>query len=320
MAMLPCSIAIMVLLYLAAGAITTPSLTALLLALLTTLALRWMSNALQLIRVRSWAISSVFALLVGTAAPLHDWAPEAMGLALLYLVHIAGLLFSTEGARPQVGVLISSVALALMSMIEPLMLWLLLPMLVAMLFALRVLTGRTLTALFFGLLLPYEVWLAVFLYANGAEALAGLLQEDTLRAILAPASGQAWAFDSLSFAPEALLPHLPRLGVGVLLLFSLIANIHFMRTSIDDKISVRMHYVTLLLQWPVLVALPVTGCLQAEADISRALLPVVCVAVCSAPLLGRYIVFARGRGAAVVSWLMMLTLLFLWLCPYLFSA
>ena len=293
MAMLPCSIAIMVLLYLAAGAITTPSLTALLLALLTTLALRWMSNALQLIRVRSWAISSVFALLVGTAAPLHGWAPEAMGLALLYLVHIAGLLFSTEGARPQVGVLISSVALALMSMIEPLMLW---------------------------LLLPYEVWLAVFLYANGTEALAGLLQEDTLRAILAPASGQAWAFDSLSFAPEALLPHLPRLGVGVLLLFSLIANIHFMHTSIDDKISVRMHYVTLLLQWPVLVALPVTGCLQAEADISRALLPVVCVAVCSAPLLGRYIVFARGRGAAVVSWLMMLTLLFLWLCPYLFSA
>lgn len=313
MAMLPCSIAIMVLMYLADAAFSLASAAGLLIALLTTLALRWVSNALQLIRVRSWAVSSAFALLIGATAPLHGWAPWAMVLCLLHLVHLSGLFYSAVLARGQVGVLVSSAALALMSMLEPLTLWLLVPMLVTMLLCLRVMNGRTFAAVFFGLLLPYEFWLAWILCSGGVDALVAMLQECSVADLLLPKVGNWQAVLDIFATGLGHKAAVTAVGEGALLVLSLFAIVHFLKTSIDDKIVVRMFYITVLMEWVVLTALLLVGMPQ-----SVGLIP--CLALCSAPLWGRYLVFARGWTAAVVSWLMMLTLLFLWLCPYLFSA
>lgn len=311
--MLPFSIAIMVIVWLAGAPITLASAAGLVLALLTTLALRWVSNALQLIRVRSWAVSSVFALLISATAQLHGWSVEMLGLGLIYMVHVTGLIYCLDMARPQVGVFISAVALALMSMVEPLTLWLLVPMLLAMLFALRVLTGRTLTALFLGLLLPYEFRAAYFLHSHGATALIDFVSGGGLEDVFIPAIGELWRAAVIPRSAADWLPLIQPLGCGALLLFSLIANIYFVLTSIDDKLVVRMQHFTLLLQWPVLTALLLVGMPQ-----SVGLIP--CVALSSAPLMGRYAVFSRGWGAEAVWWLLVLTLTFLCLCSFIFSA
>lgn len=77
-----------------------------------------------------------------------------------------------------------------------------------------------------------------------------------------------------------------------------------MRTSLDDKISTRMRYITLLLQWPMLLALtllcPGTG---------KCLVPAL--ALCSAPFVARWAVFSRGWIASLAFWLMVATMMIL---------
>ena len=105
------------------------------------------------------------------------------------------------------------------------------------------------------------------------------------------------------------------IGVAVLLVLSpfvLISIIHFLRTSLDDKLTTRLQYVTILMEWVVLLALLILFWPGTKSMIPAMML-------CSAPFVARYIVFSRGWVAATVFWLFILTLLSLYLCPCWFS-
>ena len=301
MAMLPFSIAVAVLLWITYTPVVPEKVAGLALALLTTLTVRWVSNTLQLIRIRSWAVSSVFILLIAATAPLHQWELVPMGLCMLYAVHLAGMLFSTYGSRPHVSVFISIIALACMAMIQPLTLWLLPVCLIAMLLPLRVWSGRTASAILLGLLLPFQIWLCWQLM-NGtlAESADGII------AILTtPPSG--WEQLSIPYSQFAI----PNGFCLLFIVYCLIANIHFLRTSLDDKMSTRMHYISILLQWPVVLALFLLW-QPCSANL------VAVMALCSAPLMARYFVFSRGWAGVLMFWLFVLYLLFVCICPSIF--
>ena len=294
--MLPISIVLAVVVFLLRSTLTLESVAGLLLALITTLAVRWVSNYLQLIRVRSWAVSSVFILLISAAEPIHGWSIMSMGLCALCWVHVAGLLFCTQADRPHLCIFVSTLALALMIMVQPLLVWLLPACMAVVMIVLRVWSPRTLAAIFLGLLLPWQVWAAWHLTQGSLAAAAA-----DIVAVLTAAP-------HLSAVP--MWP--PSAGVAGLLALSpfvLISVIHFLRTSFDDKLSTRLQYVTMLVEWVVLLILfwP-----YAKSMVSAMML-------CSAPFVARYVVFSRGWVAATVFWLLILTLLALYLCPCWFS-
>ena len=312
-AMLPVSMAIAVLLWLLQVPVTPESAAGLLSALILTVAFRWLSNALQLIRVRSWAVSSVFILLVAVTAPLHGWSVGAMGLCALYMVHGGALIFATEGSQPQTGVFISVLALACIAVIVPQVMWLLPLNILAMMLALRVWTGRTLTAVFLGLLLPFEAWAAWHLMRDTLPEAAAAFMGD-----IVPFSSFGGTSVDTFLSPYFLL-------LTPVILFTVFGIVHFLRTSLDDKISTRMRYTTLLLEWPVLVALfvwqgirtPDGGLAQDAGCSSRLFSPqtetdgglCLFLLLCSSPFLARYFVFSRGWQANVAFWLFVLSLL-----------
>ena len=304
MAMLPVSIVIAVVLWLWQAPQTLESVAGLACVLILTLALRWLSNTLQLIRVRSWAVSSIFVVLMAVCAPLHDWSVEVMGITTLYMMHVGGLLFSTHVRRPQLAVFISSVALGCLTMVLPQTVWLLPFSVMAMAMPLRIFSARVLAALLLGLLLPYEVWAAWYL-------VQGILVE----AFTTLVNGVIPSFTSLLTPhPSLLTPY--SLLLTPILLFSLFSLVHFMRTSLDDKIATRMRDIVLLLQWPVLlvlVVLQVTESSTANVQCSMSLAPAWIL--CCSPLLARYFVFSRGWQAGLAFWLFLLSLVAMSLYP-----
>lgn len=293
--MLPVSMALAVVIFLLRSELTPESTAGLLLALITTLAVRWVSNYLQLIRVRSWAVSSVFILLISAAEPIHGWSITSMGLCALCWVHVASLLFCTQVDRPHLCIFVSTLALALMCMVQPLLLWLLPACVAAVMIVLRVWSLRVLAAIFLGLLLPWQLWAAWHLTQGSLTAAAG----DIVAVLTAAPHLSAMTLWPLS------------IGVAVLLVLSpfvLISIIHFLRTSLDDKLTTRLQYVTILMEWIVLLALLILFWPGTKSVIPAMML-------CSAPFVARYIVFSRGWVAATVFWLFILTLLSLYLCP-----
>ena len=292
--MLPISMAVMVGAWLVQAPLTVNSSAGLGAALIITLALRWTSNAVQLIRVRSWAVSSVFALMIAATGHWHQWSPQDMGLCALYMTFAGGLLLSTQTAHPQLSIFIGIMGLAGMVMIVSQTIWLLPMGILAMMMALRVWTGRTLAALLLGLLLPLEVWVA-WSHLNGTLSNFALSQFYNFAIPQLTISGQ-WPMVN----GQCLLV----IGYCFLAGVTLVSIVHFMRTSLDDKISTRMRYITLLLQWPMLLALtllcPGTG---------KCLVPAL--ALCSAPFVARWAVFSRGWIASLAFWLMVATMMIL---------
>ena len=291
-ALLPISMAVMVGAWLLQAPLTAMTAAGLGFALFVTLVLRWVSNAVQLIRVRSWAVSSVFALMIAATGRCHEWSPQAMGLCALYMTFAGGLLLSTWASRPQLSIFVGSIGLAGMVMMVPQTVWLLPMGVLAMMLALRVWTGRTLAALLLGLLLPLEVW-AAWSYLHGtlgdfafSQFYHFTIPQLGINGQWSVANGQ-WSMVNGQW--------LTVIGYCLLVVVTLVSIIHFMRTSLDDKISTRMRYITLLLQWPVLLALSL---LCPDTD---SLVPAL--ALCSAPLVARWAVFSRGWMAAVTFWL-----------------
>ena len=303
MAMLPVSIAIAVVLWLWQAPRTLESVAGLACVLILTLVLRWTSNTLQFIRVRSWAVSSLFVLLMAACAPLHGWSLEVMGITALYMVHVGGLLYSTYVARPHVSVFISSVALGCLTMVLPKTVWLLPFSVMAMMVPLRIWSARVLAALFLGLLLPYELWAAWHLVhgtlVEAATAFASAVVPEQLA----------------SFKPQSSLLTTQSLLLTPVLLFSIISLVHFMRTSLDDKIATRMRYIVLLLQWPVLLVLVAILGQESRAESQGIMSLAPAWLLCCSPLLARYFVFSRGWQAGLAFWLFVLILIAMSLYP-----
>ena len=307
MVMLPVSIAIAVVLWLWQAPLTLESVAGLACVLILTLALRWLSNLLQLIRVRSWAVSSIFVLLMAACALLHGWSVEAMGITMLYMMHVGGLLFSTYVVRPQLPVFISFVALGCLTMVLPQTVWLLPFSLMAMMIPLRIWSARVLAALFLGLLLPYEVWAAWHL-------LQGTLMEVSTNLV----NGVIPSISSL-LTPHSSLLTSHSILLAPILLFSLFSLVHFMRTSLDDKIATRMRYIVLLLQWPVLLVLVAISSQESGVENQDLMSLASAWLLCCSPLLARYFVFSRGWQAGLAFWLFVLSLIAMSLYPFILN-
>lgn len=278
------------------------------LMLLTTLILRQMSNALQLIRVRSWAVSTVFVILMAVAAPIHRWNSAVMGMGVLFMVYIIGLLVSYQSRKPQVSIFWAVAALSACSLMVPKLLWLVPITILSMMMPLRCCTSRALVALLLGLLLPYEIWGAWNLY-NGT--------------IIAAATAQWQAFTNINV--DYLLPlfdinekssswgnylwqSVMSVKVEVVILtvfYGLISIFHFFHTSLDDKTRTRMLFYSVMMHWPVVVAI----ILLQDAMIW----PIFCLV--SAPLLAHYFVFSRRWMGSLMFYLFLLLCLFLVLRP-----
>ncbi len=273
---------------------------ALIVVLISTIILRQLSNSLQLIRVRSWAVSSVFVLLAGVCYSLHQWSLMAAAMGLLYLIHITGLLYSYQAKRPQNHILLAFIALSLMTMAQPAFACLLPVSIMAMAVHLRTLTAKSFVAIFFGLLLPYEVWAAWHIY-NGtiAQALTDWGTQFTDFAV--PQIQTDGPLPDLLYAN---LWQQGRLAIIVLFIYGLIGLFHFIRTSYNDKISTRMHYYTIILQWPVLMAL-----LVFMPTHTNLMAPPLIMA--GSPILAHYMVFAKGWAGNLFFWLFIALCLFL---------
>ena len=268
--------------------------------LLTLFVLRQFSNLHQLIRVRSWTVSSVFILLVGFYAVIHKWDIVAACGTLLYLIHIMGLLTSYQSERPQNGTLIAMIALSALTMLQPAMLYVLLLSLVAMASALRTITLKSLVAVLFGVLMPYEIWVAWHLYCGDLQQ-AFVEWSTALYTFSVPqiVTEGSW-MDILS----ANLLDKQRMLVILIGIYGLISIFHFIRTCYNDKISTRMHYYTLIVEWPALI-LAVVFCPD-NAPLN------VCVLLLScSPLLAHYFVFSKGWLAFIMFLLFLLSCLFL---------
>lgn len=266
----------------------------------STLLLRHFSNEAQLIRIRSWIVSSLYIVLTALCAPLHHWDLLTISCSFLYLVYIIALLTSYQAQRPQNQIFVASLALSLISVKMPMALWLLVPMVLAMLTTLRSFTARTFLAMIFGVLVPYEFLFAWHLYNhNVMEAWADF--STWMQDFCLPISEGGLLADYDSWQEWALGRKTPMMVV--LLVYGLIGIVHFFHTSINDKTSTRMFYISLIMQWPV-----VAGLLMFSRG-NDALLCAMLVLINSI-LVGHYFVFSKGWVANMFFWL------FLILCLY----
>jgi hypothetical protein len=227
-----------------------------------------------------------------------------MGITTLYMMHLGGLLFSTYVSRPHLPVFISSLALGCLTMVLPQTVWLLPFSVMAMIMPLRIFSARVLAALFLGLLLPYEVWAAWHL-------VQGTLMEVSTNLV----NGVIPSISSL-LTPHSSLLTSHSILLAPILLFSLFSLVHFMRTSLDDKIATRMRYIVLLLQWPVLLVLVAIASQESRVESQELMSLVPSWLLCCSPLLARYFVFSRGWQASLAFWLFLLSLVAMSLYPF----
>lgn len=319
MAPLPTAIVFTLAIWLWRGPMSWESGVAVALMLLTTIILRQMSNALQLIRVRSWAVSTVFVLLMAVGASIHQWNPWANAMGVLFIVYIIGLLVSYQSRSPQVSIFWGSAALMTCSLVVPKLLWLLPIIILSMMLPLRCLTQRSLVALLLGLLLPYELWAAWHLF-QGTLMEAAVAHWQALYTIdineIAAVNG-SWS-EALS---HILLSQQAQVMI-FFVLYSVISIFHFFRTSLDDKTRTRMLYYSIMMHWPVLLLIVVLqGGVESTASSfegvaapqSAMLWPPMCLV--SAPLLAHYFVFSRRWAGSLMFYLFLLLCLFLVLRP-----
>ena len=300
-ALFPLSMAAAVGLWLSDTDYSLDSCLALGLLLAATIATRWFSNAIQLIRVRSWAVASFFVLLVALCSHTYQWSPQTMAGGWLLLIYTIGLLLSHQSKAPQVPVLAASAALSLLSMIMPQLAWLLPIFLLSLLTPLRSLTPRSLLAMLFGLLLPYMAF--VGWHACQGTALT-VLQEtgDSLLCFSLPRLADLVPVDGLSATAASLsAPNIYRLGMT---LMGLLGVVHFIHTRYNDKVSTRTFYIAIIMHWPAVAALQffTTG---------HDALVAALTALFNSILLSHYFVFSKGWIANALFWLFVL------LCCYL---
>lgn len=360
MAPLPGAIVLTLALWLWRGPMDWEGGLALALMLLTTLMLRQMSNALQLIRVRSWAVSTVFVVLMAVGTPIHQWNPWANAMGVLFMVYVIGLLTSYQSRKPQVSIFWGTAALSVCSLMVPKLLWLTPIIIVSMMMPLRCCTSRALVALLLGLLLPYELWGAWNLY-NGTIVGAATAHWQSLTSIsfdfLLPEGGTDAAAGSIGAIKSAGMGENGALGitftnwkslilqeicsargavVTMFVVYCVISIFHFFYTSLDDKTRTRMLFFSLMMHWPVMLAIFLLGggledsvfslqmiaaghqaadCAQQAADVAQCamLWPPLCIV--SAPLLAHYFVFSRKWTGALMFYLFLLLCLFLALRP-----
>lgn len=300
MALFPVSIAVGILLWFLDSDLSIVSYFIISTLVVTTLVLRVFSNAVQLIRVRSWAVSSLFIVLTAIYAHLYKWDLHTMIATQLFLIYNIGMLSSYQARKPQVNTFIATTALALLTMYMP-WLFVMVPIsLICSLTTLRTFSLRTLLAIVFGLLLPYEIYFSYYVYndtlSTAFQHFASAFHDFYIPFYSSGTSIQTFIKNFSLSQTDLCLAHI--------CLFGIIAIIHFFHTSFNDKIRTRMHYITIIMQWVVLLLL-------LFFTQGHSLLFVSLLTLCSSILLAHYFVFSKGWIANLFFWLFILSCFYL---------
>ena len=198
------------------------------------------NNAHSLIRIRSRLTPALYLFMAGCIFGLHPLQDGT--LAALFMLASYYLLFKSYQETEAVGLLfhaflclgVGSVFFHQLLYFSPFYLW------YAVVY-LRSLTWRTLWAAIVGLALPYWFWAGYALYADGFDAFARHFLE---LARFQPLSGANYHhLDSMQVA-----------SFGWVILFTLVAALHCLSTSFNDKIRTRMLLQCLLVQELLIVA------------------------------------------------------------------
>lgn len=296
-ALFPLSMAAAGILWYADTDFSLESFLALVMLLTSTVALRVFSNAVQLIRVRSWAVASLFIITEALCSHIYGWSPLNMAGCMLLLTYTISLLLSHQSPRPQTPVFAATVSVALLTMIMPQLAWLMPICLLSLLTPLRSFTPRALSAVAFGLLLPY---LAFFCWHIHHDSAATALQEmdAALRDYAVPLLSDivTTEISSGKFTANPSTPHLHRL---CMCLFGLVGIVHFLHTRYNDKVRTRIYYTTIIMHWPAITLLQffTTGHDSLLATMA---------ALYNSVLLAHYFVFAKGWVANTLFWFFVL--------------
>lgn len=251
--------------------------------IMTYLVIAW-NTQYQLLRVRSRMNSLSFLFLFAVFPELH-----AVGWHLFPAACLLGayfLLFRAYGTYAPQGYLFHAFfLLSLGSVAFPPLLFLLPFFLFSAGRHLRALTGKSMLAALFGIVLPYWVLVPLFLFAREVlQPYLSLWQPDCL-----------WEAIQLAKVP---LDHW--VGGALFLLISVIAVVHFLRTAYNDKIRTRQYHYFLLLQAVPLVVLLVFLPQYFATTLSLLIVTLT-------PFIGHYFALAKGRGmnAWFITWIVL---------------
>lgn len=244
-------------------------------ALMSYVVVEW-NNQYQLLRIRSRMNSITFMSLLVVFPALHAWSWQLLP-ALAFLLSYF-IVFRTYGeSEPQGYVFYAFLLLSVGSVWFPALLLFLPFFYFALGRQLRAITPHSLSASWFGLLLPWACALAYWGYTHR-------LHTEHWQSLL-PTLPHSWEHYGqvplAQWVALAFLGLLDGLSVG-----------HFVRTSFNDKIRTRQYYYFLLVQhlplWTLLLLLP------QHFDV---LLPLLIVH--ATPFVAHYFALARGR---IVEW------------------
>lgn len=296
MALLPVSIAVGLLLWYLDTDFSLGSCLTIVTLIISTFTLRVFSNAVQLIRVRSWTVSSIYIILAPLCCHTYGWSIATAIGGLLFMVYIIALLASYQEERPQTNTFIAILSLAVLTFHMPQLLWMVPISILATLTTLRTFSTRTLLAIFFGLALPMEIFFAWHVYLGNATdwflSLAQGLVGFSLPSVF-------YTTDLKAFA-EGYRPTPTDLTMALMCLYGLIGIAHFVHTSYNDKIRTRMHFITIIMHWPALLLLLIFT--QSDTPLLLAMMTLL-----NSILLAHYFVFSKGWIANSLFWLFVIS-------------
>lgn len=253
--------------------------------LLTTMALRMMSNENALMRMRTWLVPAVYVCLCAAFTFAHQFSLAQAGV-IFYAVSLYFLFQSYGQYHAERWIFQAFFFLSIAGLCFPPLVWIALTYYFAMLIQLRVFSLRTFLAGFFGLIIPVELFSGVLFFIGRTDIIAGYLNRIVN---FSPVEIRLW-----DLAPTVSI-------IFAFILF-LLSAIHYAHTNFNDKIRTRMCFYILITQSSLLFVFLLLQP-QFYETLSRFILLVI------SPVVGHYFAFSRGRIAQGIFYLSIVLLI-----------
>lgn len=253
--------------------------------LLTTMALRMMSNENALMRMRTWIVPAVYVGLCAAFTFAHQFSLAQVGV-IFYAISLYFLFQSYGQYHAERWIFQAFFFLSLASLCFPPLVWMALAYYFAMLIQLRVFSLRTFLGGLFGLTIPIELFSGILLFTARTDIITGYLER---MVVFSPVKIQLWETA-------------PTVSIVFTFILFLCSAIHYAHTNFNDKIRTRMCFYILITQSALLFAFLLLQP-QFYETLSRFILLVI------SPVVGHYFAFSRGRSAQGIFLLSILLLI-----------
>lgn len=263
--------------------------TLLLVSLMTYTIVEW-NNQCQLLRIRSRMNSVTFLTLMAMFPALHMAGPKLLPAFCLLVAFYT--LFKAYGLyKPEGYVFHSFLALSIGSLYYPPLLLVVPALFLASGVQLRVLTLRSVSATFLGLVLPYWLYASfMFVKTYYIDDTPGVVSDADLAKIFPIVT-----YLNTDLPDYTVFSQWHWLAVGFVAFLALVSVLHFVSTSYNDKIRTRQYFYALLV-----TLVPVMFIAAWWPDDIMYTLPLLIV--CLTPLAGHYLALAKGRLMPYYFW------------------